>query len=351
MTARVDTVRQRVNRRGLRLVKRGNTFELRDGDNSLHCGSLDEVAAYLSGHCPWRGSGGVAKPEFAVPPQWAGMIDDYLISLAAVGQRETTIDVRRDHLSRIARGLGCPPEAVTGELLVDWFGRQTHWALETRRGYRSASRGFFAWAYKTGRVSVYLGDEISKVRQIQARPRPAPDQAWRTALIAADTRVTLMVRLAGEAGLRRAEVAQVHYRDLIDGVDGAQLLVHGKGGKKRVVPLSDSLAGLLRLGAAGHTPGQPVDGWLFPTGPGGHLTPHYVGELVDRVLPDGYTMHTLRHRFATRAYRGTRNLRAVQVLLGHASIATTERYVAVDDSEIRAAMMAASDQTAGVLGL
>ena len=65
------------------------------------------------------------------------MIDDYLISLAAVGQRETTIDVRRDHLSRIARGLGCPPEAVTGELLVDWFGRQTHWALETRRGYRS----------------------------------------------------------------------------------------------------------------------------------------------------------------------------------------------------------------------
>jgi integrase len=41
------------------------------------------------------------------------------------------------------------------------------------------------------------------------------------------------------------------------------------------------------------------------------------------------------------AYRGTRNLRAVQVLLGHASIATTERYVAVDDSEIRAAMVAA----------
>jgi integrase/recombinase XerC len=47
------------------------------------------------------------------------------------------------------------------------------------------------------------------------------------------------------------------------------------------------------------------------------------------------------HRFATRAYRGTRNLRAVQVLLGHASIATTERYTAVDDAEIRAAMTAA----------
>jgi integrase len=52
---------------------------------------------------------------------------------------------------------------------------------------------------------------------------------------------------------------------------------------------------------------------------------------------------TLRHRFVSRAYRGTPNLRAVQVLLGHQSIATTERYCAVDDSEIRAAMMAAGE--------
>ena len=47
-------------------------------------------------------------------------------------------------------------------------------------------------------------------------------------------------------------------------------------------------------------------------------------------------------RSASRAYRGTRNLRAVQVLLGHESIATTERYTAVDDSEMRAAMEAAA---------
>jgi integrase/recombinase XerC len=51
------------------------------------------------------------------------------------------------------------------------------------------------------------------------------------------------------------------------------------------------------------------------------------------------------HRFATRAYRGTRNLRAVQVLLGHASIATTERWIAVD--EFRAAMVAAVGDSVG----
>jgi integrase/recombinase XerC len=86
---------------------------------------------------------------------------------------------------------------------------------------------------------------------------------------------------------------------------------------------------------------MPVEGWLFPTGSGGHLTVHHVGGLVARVFPPGFTMHSLRHMFASRAYRGTRNLRAVQVLLGHQSIATTERYCAVDDSEIRAAMEAA----------
>jgi integrase/recombinase XerC len=48
----------------------------------------------------------------------------------------------------------------------------------------------------------------------------------------------------------------------------------------------------------------------------------------------------LRNRFATRAYRGSGNLRAMQTLLGRSSVATTERYTAVDDDEIRAAMMA-----------
>jgi integrase/recombinase XerC len=52
----------------------------------------------------------------------------------------------------------------------------------------------------------------------------------------------------------------------------------------------------------------------------------------------------LRHRFATRAYRGSRNLRVVQVLLGHSSVATTERYTAVDADEIRAAMVSAANR-------
>jgi integrase/recombinase XerC len=337
---RVEAARKVATRRGLRLIERGDILQLRDGDTVVHRGGIADTESFLA-HRPGRRPGGKPKPECAAPPAWAPIIDDYLVSQSAVGMRAATIELRRFTVRRIVRGLGCPPEAVTSELLVDWFGQQTHWALETRRSYRNAARSFFVWAYKAGRLPVDLGEAVAKVRQLPPSARPLPDSAWRSALLAADKRTTVMLRLAGEAGLRRAEVAQVHYRDLIEGVDGAQLLVHGKGGKKRVVPISESLAGLLRQGAAGHTPGMPVEGWLFPTGRGGHLTIHHVGSLVGRVLPPGFTMHQARHRFATRAYRGTRNLRAVQVLLGHASIATTERYTAVDDNEIRAAMMAA----------
>jgi len=54
-------------------------------------------------------------------------------------------------------------------------------------------------------------------------------------------------------------------------------------------------------------------------------------------------LHGLRHRFATRAYARSRDLRAVQELLGHASPAITQRYVAVSDMNLRAAMNAAAD--------
>lgn len=154
---------------------------------------------------------------------------------------------------------------------------------------------------------------------------------WSAAIAAADSRVRLMLRLAAEACLRRAEVAKVHRHDLTRGPFGAELLVHGKGAKLRVVPISDDLAEAIAC----------ADGWLFPGDDDGHLSPRYVGDLVGDVLPAGWTMHKLRHRFATRAYRGTRNLRAVQTLLGHSSVATTERHTAVDSDEIRAAMMAA----------
>ena len=142
-----------------------------------------------------------------------------------------------------------------------------------------------------------------------------------------------MARLAGEAGLRRAEVAQAHRDDLIEDLTGWSLIVHGKGGKQRVVPLTDSLATTIREHPAG---------WLFPGRDNGHLSAGHVGITISRLMPPGWSMHKLRHRYATRGFAGTGNLRAVQVALGHASVATTQRYVAVSSADLRAVSEAAA---------
>jgi len=138
-----------------------------------------------------------------------------------------------------------------------------------------------------------------------------------------------------EAGLRRAEIAQVHVDDLTGGPGMYSLLVHGKGSNERVIPINDELAADIAL----------AGGWLFPSQRGEHLTPRAVGVMCSELLGEHVTLHMLRHKFATRAYRGSRNLRAVQKLLGHSSLAITERYLDCDADEMRAAMTSANDQT------
>lgn len=278
-----------------------------------------------------------------LPQAWAALLDAYLAAEAGAGRSPATIATRRAHLANAARGLRVGPGRVDEDRLLAWMGRQ-QWSIETRRGYRNSLRSFFAWAHRAGHTAIDPAATLPAVRVARPSPRPAPDDAWAAALAAADTRVRLMLRLAAEAGLRRAEVAQVSTADLTVTAGRAQLRVHGKGGKLRIVPISDDLAVLIAAGAAGHTPELAAfgrDGWLFPGDDNGHLSPRWVGRLCAEAMPEGWTMHSLRHRFATRAYRGSRNLRAVQTLLGHSSVATTERYTAVDDDEIRAAMLAA----------
>ncbi|MFD7247832.1 tyrosine-type recombinase/integrase [Streptomyces massasporeus] len=245
----------------------------------------------------------------------------------------------------MSRNLGLPPRLVTPQHLTHWFAANAHWKPETRRGYRNSVVLFFRWAHKEGHLEVDPAADIPTVKPDQAAPRPAPDRVWKASLMRAHPRTMIMLRLAAEAGMRRAEVAQVHTRDLLEGFDGYQLLVHGKGGKERIVPISDDLADLILAGPAGHTPEMAAfgtEGFLFPGDEDGHLSARWVGKLCANAMPEGWTMHTLRHRFATRAFRGSRNIRAVQKLLGHSNVAVTERYTAVDDAEVRAAMMAAA---------
>ncbi|GJF17769.1 integrase [Mycolicibacterium cyprinidarum] len=328
---RARNVRRRASDIGLQTRQRGTSFELWNDTGVVFVGSVEAADTYVGERYQARRSG---PAQARIPVAWRKPIADHCLELAASGYSATTIRRYRMAVARLGRELRCPPGEVTAAQLTEWFGRQSHWKPETRRNYRSAVASFFSWAYKTGLAPVYLPAELPKVRIPAATPRPVPDTVWRDALAAADPRARLMLRLAGEAGLRRAEVAQLQSSDVLDGAGGAQLVVHGKGGKLRVVPISAELADTIR----DYCP----SGYLFPGQIDGHVSPGHVGKLISRLMPPGWSMHKLRHRFATRAFRGSRNLLAVQHLLGHTSVATTQRYTAVDDDEVRAAMMAAA---------
>ncbi len=132
--------------------------------------------------------------------------------------------------------------------------------------------------------------------------------------------------------------------------DPNMLLIRGKGGKERLVPLSadarDALAAWLvvRDDAEDRTQAQkrqPPSAFLFPSrGNDGHLTRHWFYmrikdlSVAGGVDPSKVTPHTLRHAFATHLLAGGADLRAIQSMLGHADVATTEIYTHVLESRL-----------------
>lgn len=263
--------------------------------------------------------------------EWADEIGVWVVGLRAAGRPETTIGLRQYQLTRLGAAMApLGPWEVTGDALVAWVGPQA-WGRETRRSWRSAIRGFYRWAYGAGYVDVDPSLALPSVEPRPPAPRPAPEDAYRLGLAIADARVRLMLRLAAELGLRRGEVCRLHSEDLDRDLTGWTLRVRGKGDRVRLLPVPNGLAAVLRA--------RPP-GFLFPGDIDGHLSAHYVGKLVSRVLPEAWAMHSLRHRFATVAYGVDRDVFTVQSLLGHASPETTRRYVQLPAEAMRMTMAA-----------
>jgi integrase/recombinase XerC len=255
--------------------------------------------------------------------------------MLAVGIMATSVELRTYQLGRVARMLGsASPWSVTPAALSTWSGSVSHWAANTRRSYRTTLRGFYRWAVEDGRVDRSPATTLPRVRPAPPNPRPAPDQVYRPALAAASPRERLMLRLAADHGLRRGEISVVHSRDLLEDLAGWTLLVHGKGGKDRLVPLLVDVAAELR---------RLPEGYAFPGRVDGHLSPRWVGKLVSRLLEGDWTTHKLRHRAATAWWEASdHDVLTVGELLGHADPKTTRLYVKVHDARLRAVVNAAA---------
>ncbi|HKS88955.1 MAG TPA: tyrosine recombinase XerC [Stellaceae bacterium] len=122
---------------------------------------------------------------------------------------------------------------------------------------------------------------------------------------------------------------------------GEQITITGKGNKERLVPVLPAVREAVAhyLAACPYAPGR--DGPLFVGARGGPLNPRLVQKQMQLLrgglgLPESATPHALRHSFATHLLGGGGDLRAIQELLGHASLSTTQRYTAVDTARLLA---------------
>lgn len=178
-------------------------------------------------------------------------------------------------------------------------------------------------------------------RLIAAAADPGPEPTPRAKLAAA--RMVCLLELAYGAGLRVSELMALPRSAAR--ADAAVVAVKGKGGRERLVPLTpvakQAMAAYL---AALKEMGRAADGpWLFPAGgESGHLTRQvFARELKAAAAraglsPDKVSPHVLRHAFASHLVQNGADLRAVQQMLGHADIATTQIYTHVLDERARA---------------
>lgn len=269
----------------------------------------------------------------ALSAGWADAIEAWMRDARRTRDwSEQTRRTRRDHLETDGRSIGGSPWDVDDDVLCTWW-ETRRWSQETRRGHLASHRAFWAWAVAAGHMTESPAIALPKAKASVPRPRPTPVQVVDEAYRAAPARERLMVRLAREVGMRRGEVAQAHTDDLVEDLLGWTLIVHGKGGRERPVPLPADLAAELRS--------LPL-GYFFPGRINGHLSPRWVGTVIARLMPGDWTMHTLRHRFATDAHDVERDLAVVQELLGHANINTTRNYVAVPKPRLRTTVVAVS---------
>ncbi len=213
----------------------------------------------------------------------------------------------------------------------------------------SAVRRYFRWCVRTGRLEVDPCTGLSAPSGGGRLPRVLrPDELdvlldHPPARVDADDdgvrlRDDAVLELLYGSGLRVAELCGLRPDDVA--LEQRSVRVWGKGSKQRQLPLSvpsaEALAGWLERGRASLTHDDSPADAVFLNRRGRRLTPRDVRRIVDRRAVEPTSPHALRHTFATHLLDGGADLRAVQELLGHADLATTQHYTHVSKERLRA---------------
>jgi len=275
------------------------------------------------------------------------LIDRFLEMMAAErgASRNTLAAYKRDLEQAAERVRGSLGDAAVDDLRGLMAGYSTLAASSAARKL-SALRQFFAFLQDEGdRVD---NPALDIARPATQRPLPrllthddierlfaqASEEARGEAPPANAVRMLLLLELLYGSGLRASELVSLPRRAVAGGREF--LIVRGKGDKERLAPLSERTRDALDRWLPLLTDASP---WLFPSGKG-HLSRvrlfQMLRELAARAGIDPATIspHVLRHAFATHLLEGGADLRALQLMLGHADIATTEIYTHVDSRRL-----------------
>ncbi len=209
----------------------------------------------------------------------------------------------------------------------------------------SSIKALYRWLERTHGVENADIGYLRGPKRTPRLPRPVSAEAASDMIERADldeepwiaARDKAVLTLLYGAGLRISEALALCGADL---PAPQALRVKGKGGKVRIVPLIPAVRKAIDAYAACCPYTLTKAGALFRGAKGGPLNARIVQRLVQRLrselgLPETATPHALRHAFATHLLAGGADLRAIQTLLGHASLSTTQIYTGVDAERLR----------------
>lgn len=207
--------------------------------------------------------------------------------------------------------------------------------------YASALRGF----YKFLMLEKIITQNPTANLELPRRGRSLPkllsmDEIDLLISSAGDTRnavrLRAMIELVYASGLRVSELCELPMTAILSD----RLLIHGKGAKERIVPMHAGAVAALNKWLAMRD--APDSKYVFPSGgKSGHITRDGFFKILKRcavlsgISPDRVSPHVLRHSFASHLLAGGANLRAIQTMLGHEDIATTQIYTHVMDEQLK----------------
>jgi integrase/recombinase XerD len=256
------------------------------------------------------------------------LLQEWMLWQNAARLSDTTISERVRVIAQFSVESPTGGALATPIDVVRWMAKHTEWSASTAATYHSYLRAWFNWLS----VMDYRADnpmiKIAAPRYPERVPRPVSDDDLIQMLTTPmHHRTRVMILLAALAGLRVSEIARVRGDDV--DVKVPRMYVVGKGGKRAWLPLHQLLVDAALT--------MPQRGWWFPANkrrPGDHVLGKSVSDIIGQAMRRAAvrgTPHCLRHWYGTTLLDDGADLRVVQELLRHRSLATTQIYTKVRD--------------------